>query len=98
MEIYTSITQVEAVKSKAWGRWLTIEEESLEYKDTETWIDGEEQAPRYDKCGRIESIPDIFKVNSSDPTNGSTDMHYDACRLTDGEIEEKLQGFTAISP
>ena len=77
---------------------LTIEEESLDCKeDTETWRDDEEQAPKYDNWGRFESIPKNSEIDLSDPTNGSTDMHYDACRLIDGEIEEKFQGCTAIS-
>ena len=78
---------------------FTIEEENIDCdEDTETWIDDEEQAPKYDKWGRFESIPEISEVDASDLINGSTEMHYDACRLTDGEIEEKLRGCTAISP
>ena len=78
---------------------LTIKEENFECdEDTEAWIDDEEQAPKYEKWGRFESIPEISEVNSSAPINGSTDIHYDACQLTDQEIEEKLQECTAISP
>ena len=78
---------------------LTIEEENLDCnEDTEIWIDDEEQAPKYDKWGWFETISEISEVNSSVPTNDSTDIHYDACRLIDREIEEKLRECTAISP
>ena len=59
---------------------LTIEEENLESKeDTETWIDDEEQAPQVRQMGSVRVYTRLSEVNSSDPTNRSTDMHYDAC-------------------
>ena len=68
---------------------LTIEKENLDCnKDTKTWIDDEEQAPKFDKWGRFESISEISEVNLSASINGSTDINYDSCRLTDREIEE----------
>ena len=48
--------------------------------------------------GSVRDYLEISKVNSLAPTNGSTDIHYHACQLSDRKIEEKLRECTAISP